>query len=163
MNSLIGVTSNRFYILILLFTIYTGLVYHFTGSTILFIVKLMMLNMIGLWLGLITVYRGNEMKTIVLTYLITGIVSATDLVYSYFTKGKLRIVRIIDLLTGFGHTYNHNFFGSVCAQALTIAVLLIIYKRIPKKNFYALLIIYSLGILISTSRMTILTVTVTLS
>ena len=161
-NSIIGITSNGFYILILLFTIYTGLVYFLTGSSILFVFKFLVLNLIGLWLGFITVHRGYGMKTIVLTFLITGIVSTTDLVYSYFSKGKLRIVRIIDLLTGFNHTFNHNFFGSVCAHALIIAVLLIIYKRIPKKIFYALLIIYSLGILVSTSRMTILTVTVTL-
>ena len=147
--------SNRFVILLLLFVVYSTIDYLMYGSSILITFRLLILNIVAFLLGFLTVYRGYQ-KTIIYTILITAIFSFGDIIYSYLVKGSLYFVKIIDLLIGGNLVYNHDFFGSMCAQGLVVVIVLYMTRQITKKNYYKLMVTFSLGILISTSRGAIL-------
>ena len=154
--------SNKFFSLILLFNLYTGIVYFLTGSSISIITRFLLLNFIALLVGYLTIRRGYGIKTIVLAFIITGIFCTGDLIFSFLFKGKKYIKRIVDYLLNNPTLLNHNFFGVMCGQALIIVFLLLIYKKMKKVPAYILITILSLGILMSTSRMAFLSVIVTL-
>ena len=154
--------SNKFLILIIAFSLYSAVIDFFSGASLLMIVRTIVLNLITLLIGFLTVINGHVKKTIVLAILITGVMSTVDLVYSYSYKNVLVIRRVIDLILGEHPAgMNHNFFGGLCGIALITLFIMIITKNISKKTSYALIIIFCAGIFLSTSRMTILTVSVT--
>jgi len=107
--------------------------------------------------------RGYGKKTIVLAILMAGLFSTADLVFSYFTTGSLIIYKIVDIfIIGEHLPFNHNFFGAICGYALITIFLLHLTKGINRFFSYPLIVIFVLGIMVSTSRMTFLSVFLTL-
>ncbi len=157
--------SNKFFILIILFSLYSAFIDFDSGYSLFITLKLFILNVVALLLGFLTVLRGYAKRTIVLAILVTGVFAFGDLVYAYAIEGSLLIKRIIDVIIS-GGTYwesmNHNFFGGLCGYALITVFLLFITKKIDKVIFFVLSIIFILGIIISTSRMTFLSLTITI-
>lgn len=157
-----GLFSNNFFILLLLFSIYTVLVDIFSNISLLSIVKTFILNFMVLLLGFLTVMNGYLWKTIVLAILITGLFGIVDMVYSYSYKSVIYIRRIIDLI--FSRQVggmNHNMFGGLCAMALITTLTLFLNKYISKRNFILLTLLFGFGVILSTSRMSLLTVIAT--
>ena len=124
--------SNKFFILIILFTSYSALVDYFNGISLFATSRALILNYTSLFIGFVTIINGYGKKTIILAILMAGIFSTGDLIFSYFVKGHLRIVKIIEFLLGIpSPTYNHNFFGGLCAFALITVFFLLINKKAP--------------------------------
>lgn len=158
-----GALSNRFLVFIIVFSIYSAIIDFSSNASLVMIVRTIVLNLITLLIGFLTVINGYAKKSIVLAILITGVMSTVDLVYSYSYKNVLVIRRVIDLILGEHPAgMNHNFFGGLCGIALLTLFIIIITKSINKKTAYVLIAIFCAGIFLSTSRMTILTVSVTL-
>lgn len=160
---IINSLSNKFFIIIIFFSLYVSLSDYFNATSLLKIIRLNILNFVALLLGFITIMRGQGKKTIVLAILMAGLFSTADLIFSYLTKGSLIIKRIVDVyITGEHLTFNHNFFGAICGHALITIFLLHLTKGINKIIAYSLIIIFVLGIMVSTSRMTFLSVFLTI-
>jgi O-antigen ligase len=121
--------------------------------------------MISLFLGFLVIINGYTKKTIVLAIIVTGIFATADLIYSYFVLGSLRVRRIIEhfLLGETLTTMNHGFFGELVGYALIITLLSLMTKNLKKSVGYTLIIVFSLGVLISTSRSTALSVILTIA
>ena len=158
--------SNKFFILIIVFSLYLALVDFFSNIQFFTIIRSLILNFTALLLGLITILNGYGKKTIVLAILIAGVFATGDLIYSYFVTGSLMIRRIVDVVFSdfvpSRDIMNHNFFGGLCGFALIIAFLLLITKNVNKIVALILLAVFTLGIIISTSRGTFLSVAFTL-
>ena len=156
--------SNKFFILLVIFSLYSSIVDFFSIVNLLVIVRLLILNYVALLLGFLTIVNGYGKKTIVLAILIAGLFSTGDLIYSYFIEGSLLIKRIVEVIISGGtawETMNHNFFGELCGIGFITTFLLLITKTANKIISFILLAVFSLGIMISTSRGTILSVIIT--
>lgn len=156
--------QQKFFILIILFSTYLAFVDLFNNVSLFVIVKFLILNIVTLLIAFLTIMNGKGIKTIVVAILITGIFATADLIYSYFVLGFLRVRRIIEhvILGQTLTTMDHNTFGKLIGYAFITAFLLIITKNLKKSFGYILIIIFGLGILISTSRGTILSVLLTI-
>ncbi len=155
--------TNKFFVMIIFISLYSSFVDYFSGISLLKLLRLNILNLVALMLGFITVYNGHGKKIIVLAIVMAGLFSTGDLIFSYFVKGGLLIKRVIDIIVGTLHQImNHNFFGAICGHALLISFLLLITKKTNKLIAFILIAIFTLGIVISTSRMTFLAVIATI-
>lgn len=157
--------SNKFLVLIILFSLYVLIVDLLNSGSLLKTVKSFILNIVALFIGFLTIYNGHGKKSIFLAIIIAGFFAVADLLYSYVVVGTLLIKKVIDVVITAGaswETWNHNFFGGLCGFALIITYLLLITKSVNKIIAYIFLIIFSLGIIISTSRGTFISVTLTL-
>jgi O-antigen ligase len=147
--------TNKFIVMILLFTLFSFLVDFFNGVKLSQSIKNDILNLVTFFIGFVTILSGKAKQTIIIGIFLAGIVSTSDLIFSYFYTGGLYVKRIVDILMGGINTrLNHNFFGEICGEALIVSVTLLIYQK--KKNilYLILTVVFLLGILISTSRMT---------
>jgi len=154
--------SNKLFILIIVFSLYSVVVDLINNVSLLIIIKLLVLNIVALLLGFLTIINGHGKKIIALAILISGIFATGDLIFSYFYRGALLVYKIIDVIIGKPAAYNHNFFGGLCGIALVTTFLLFITDNARKKTSYILFMVFMLGIIISTSRMTFLTTSTTL-
>lgn len=165
LDTLGGALSNRFIVLIIIFSLYTVLIDFSNGVGLLMIVRSLFLNLIAISIGFLSIINGQGKKTIILGILTAGVFAVVDLIYSYLVRGDLMIRRLTDvILSDFVPSrdiLNHNFFGELAGVALIVTFLLIITKNLSKSFGYLLFAIFSLGILISTSRSTTLSVFVT--
>ena len=153
---------NKFFVLIFLFTFYSVLIYFFTGSSLLIILRDLIQKLILLSIGYISVRQPNGKKFIAIGILCAGILCVGDLIFSHIVFGELYIVPLIDYIRGDYELRNYNFYASWCGVALILTIILFLSKNIGKLTSLILLIIFALGILISTSRMTFLTTAFTL-
>src|SRR3972149_508742 len=128
--------SNKFFILIIVFSLYSALVDFFADVSLIGIVRTLVLNFAALLIGFLTILHGYGKKTIVLAIIFAGIFATGDLIYSYAFRGALMIYKIIDFLMGISQPYNHNFFGELCGYALITVLLLFITKQITKLKFF---------------------------
>lgn len=157
--------SNKFLLIIILFSLYVLLVDLLNGASLLKTVKSFILNIVALFIGFLTIYNGFGKKSIFLAIIIAGFFAVADLLYSYVVVGTLLIKKVIDaVITGGAswETWNHNFFGGLCGSALIVTFLLLITKNVNKIIAYIFITIFSLGIVISTSRGTFISVALTL-
>lgn len=157
-QSLLG---NKFFILIVVFNLYSTAVDISMSVNILVIAKSLILNIAAMVIGFLTIINNYWKKSLVLVFLMVGLLSTSDLVYSYLVRGALVIYKIIEVVIGLPSAYNHNFFGELCGYAFLATFLLLVTKNINKIWAYLLLAVTSLGILISTSRGTLLSVMLT--
>ena len=92
--------------------------------------------------------------------LLAGLLCTGALIFSHIVFGQLYIVPIINYIMGDYSLLNYNFYANLCRLVLIVTLNLFLNKEIKKITSFILLIIFALGILISTSRMTLLSVAV---
>ena len=161
-NLILELISNKFFVLLLIFTFYTYLNFFLNQSSLLFIFRELIQKLILLFLGFIAIRELKGKKMIAIGILLAGLLCTGDLIFSHIVFGQLYIVPIINYIRGDYSLLNYNFYASGCGVALIITTILFVNKELKKITSFILLIIFALGILISTSRMTLLAVAVTL-
>ena len=160
---IINSLSNKYFILIIALSFYIIVIDVFNGIRITKTIKPMILNFSSLLIGFVTIINGYGKRTIILAICLTGVMAAADLVYSRSTLDILRVRRILVMIVKGGekNTLGHNFFAVLCGYSFIMTLSLLLVKHINKLVGISLLSICMFGILISTSRMTFLTVTIT--
>ena len=152
------------FILILIFEIYfISVTYGNTGSYLL-PMRLFVFQMIGLLLGFLAVYRGYAKETFLIVIIFTGILSTIDLTYSFAISSRLFVMKVLDVLikSQYETELNHNFFGMLNGIALVTVYVMLVAKQIKVSKGMLLVMIFGVGLLLSTSRGTLVTVFVTL-
>lgn len=156
--------SNYLFIYILLFELLFIAVTYGLTSAYKLPIRMFIFQMIGLVLGFLVVYRGYIKHTLFTVIIFTGILATIDLTYSFAVTSKLFVRRVFDVLlkTKYSTDLNHNYFGVLNGIALITVYVRLVSKQLTTKWAVMLIIIYGIGILLSTSRGTLVTVVVTL-
>ncbi len=153
--------TNRLFLLILFFGIYFAIVTYINTNSYLAPIRMFIFEEVGLLLGFITVYKGYAKKAFFSGIIFAGIFSTADLIYSYtISSGTFFNRRILDVLSksDFDAFLNHNVFGMLIGIAIVTTFMVAIIKQINKILSFLLFAIFGIGILISTSRGTLLAV-----
>ncbi len=127
------------------------------------LLKTTILLIVSLILGFIIIINGEGKKVFFNAIVLTGILSTIDILYSSMTYGTLNtksLIKVIlfkDLQGG-----NHNGIGFLCAIAIILVYIYFIRKQLSKKNSFILMFILGLGLLISTSRSSLIALLIVL-
>jgi len=147
-------------IIFLVLSFYTSYSYYGGLQNLL---KLNILLIVSLILGFIIVINGEGKKVFFNAIILSGILTTFDIIYSTMVYGQLQIRSFIKvLLLGDTTGGNHNAFGLICALALVLVYIFFIRKQIPKKISFILMFILSFGVLISTSRSSLIALLIVL-
>lgn len=153
---------NNVFLFLLVFEILLITITISNGFKFLKPVRMFVFQMIGFSLGFIAVYRGYTKQVFFTAIIATGIIGAIDLAYSYGTSSSsaLYVTRVLDvfLKSEYSTELNHNIFGLFNGIALCITYVMFISKQIRTKLSIVLILIFGTGILLSTSRATLITV-----
>jgi len=124
-------------------------------------VKLFFLLVVSIFLGFIIIINGQGQKVFLKGIVLAGIFSAIDLIWSTIKYGTLNIRSLLKttVLHESLHeynAYNHGFFALICCFAIVMLYVSHIKKQIPITISAPLILFLSLGVIISTSRSTII-------
>lgn len=144
---------NNIFMLILVFATYNLIITFFESENLIMTLRIMVFNIISVLLGFLVVANGYTKKVLITAVLAAGLFSTADLIYTYFVQGRLRIIRILDFISKSDFvTMNHNFFGMLSGLGLVVTYSLLVSREYNKILSVLLLGVFSLGLLISTSR-----------
>ena len=104
-------------------------------------------------------FNKNKDSILVISILLSGLASFSDLIYTYLLFDGFPVRRIISIIFSENQDINHNFLGYLCAASFIIVVFLIVshsYSKIVKNLLYLFLLVYLSGVMLSTSRSAIL-------
>ena len=123
--------------------------------------KLVFLLIVSIILGFIIIINGQGQKVFLKGIVLAGIFSTIDLIWSTIKYGTLNIRSLLKtvLLHESLHeweAYNHGFFALICCFAIVMLYISHIKKQTPLVISAPLILFLSLGVIISTSRSTIL-------
>jgi hypothetical protein len=152
--------SNYIFIYLFLFELFFVVLTYGVTNAYKLPIRLFIFQMIGLVLGFLAVYRGYIKQTFYATLILTGILATIDLTYSFAVTSKLFVRRVLDVLikTEYSTDLNHNYFGVLNGIALVTVYIMLVSKQIKTKWALILILIYGTGLLLSTSRGTLVTV-----
>jgi hypothetical protein len=126
------------------------------------------LLIISLLLGFIVIINGQGKKVFLYGIGLAGILTTIDILWSTIMFSSLQIrslFKVVLLRESFTeHTAsNHNPMGLICSYALILIFFSWIKKQTPKTISLPLLFFFSLGLLISTSRSSLIAVVIALT
>jgi O-Antigen ligase len=151
-----NIFRNRFFIMVIIFELLFLAVTYGTSNSYKSSIKEMIFRIIGLLLGALAVYRGYTKQVFFTVLVCVGLLATLDLIYSYSsrTQVSLRVTRVIDVFfkSEYKTDLNHNEFGMFNSLALLVTSIMVISSQINKKIGVGLLLIFSTGLLLSTSR-----------
>lgn len=145
---------NKFTIAIILFLL-SGIVVSLKTEGIIDVIKSSIVNIFFLLIGFVYSINKTDRRFVFYGVLLAGFICVFDLLFSQ-KIGSLRVTRIIDTMLNNNIDYNHNYFGLISGLSLVTTSLMIINKEGNKIILLFLSIIYTLGIILSTSRSSIL-------
>ncbi|MCP4971918.1 MAG: hypothetical protein GY932_15165, partial [Arcobacter sp.] len=157
--------TNQHFVLILIFGIYFISVTYIRTDVYKLPIRLFIFQIVGLLLAFVTVYNGHAKKAFLSAIIVTGVLSTADLVLTYFTSGHLFVTRFLDVLikSEYSTEMNHNFFGMLIGIAFITVYMISFTQKTKKIFFYSLFAVFALGIIVSTSRGTMLAVLVSVT
>lgn len=128
------------------------------------ITKVLLLTIISAYCGYYFYCRYNDYTIIKISIIISCFICFADLLFTYVVIGNFPVVRVIDVYMGGGGPeenieslrYNHNFYGLICGIGYAIVLNDYLHKKSTIKFEILLLPIFLLGIIMSTSRSSIL-------
>ena len=125
------------------------------------LVKLFFLIVVSIILGFIIIINGQGQKVFLKGIVLAGIFSTIDLIWSTIKYGTLNIRSLLKTLVLHESlheydAYNHGFFALICCFAIIMLYISHIKKQIPVIISAPLILFLSLGVIISTSRSTII-------
>lgn len=111
-------------------------------------------------------FKKGNLSVLKTSLILAGLICFSDLLYTYAVAGEFPVQRVflnlmnvpveLDEMGNTLEVYNHNFFGQVCGMCFIFLFNEFINNRIKSKLILALLPVMGLGILMSTSRSTLL-------
>ena len=117
---------------------------------------------IGTILGFIVTANNKGKNVFIYSIIISGLISAIDVFYSFLysnMSSSLNMVRVIDVLVFKNKIYyNQASLGMMCAMGFIYAYLFYIRKEFNRIISLLLMFILGMGVLLSTSRSTILSI-----
>ncbi len=114
--------------------------------------KLFTLNIITILIGFIIIKNNKEDGVFFYGFLFAGLLATIDLFFSRFFFGTLHVVRLLDFVRGQIEFFNHNAFGMIAGFGFLYVYLKLIHNEKNKFIFFPLLVILGLGLVLSTSR-----------
>ncbi|MBS1932845.1 MAG: O-antigen ligase family protein [Bacteroidetes bacterium] len=128
--------------------------------------KLYALTFISVYTGYHYFFKTGNMRYLKISLAIAGVICFSDLVYTYAVYGAFPVQRIYQMLLGipppiaangeYEEVINHNFYGLICGMSFVFILNDFINKKHPNKLILLLLPVMFLGILMSTSRSSLL-------
>ena len=153
---------DKYFYLLSFFILYSLVitVLNFTGSFGYLKESIIMFGV--LILGFVVGINPKGKNVFILAIIAAGFFTTIDLIYSYTVMDSFKSARVLDIIFFKNYTLiNHNRFGLVCGISLILTYLYFIKKKLTKLVALPLIVIYSLGLILSTSRGALLGVIVT--
>ncbi len=129
-------------------------------------IKSTFLTFISVYCAYYYLFLKGNMVILKTALLISGVICFADLLYTYAVAGEFPIQRIFLAVMHVPHEvtedgklaelYNHNFFGQVCGMTFVFLFNEFINDRIKHKLLLLLMPIMALGVMMSTSRSSLL-------
>jgi O-antigen ligase len=143
---------------VLVFLIYSALVSMNHELLSFEMLKQFFLMLVSAYCGYYFLYKNNGYFVLKTSLLLSGFICLADLTYTYAVAGEFPVQRIYIAITGGVNLENHNYFGYVCG----ISFVFLLQDFLEKKNnnkvvLFALPLMF-LGLIMSTSRSSILIV-----
>jgi len=161
-----GFIANSKILLIIGFTLYTILVTAFNDLLTAAFIKQSFLTLIAVYCGYFYYMKEGNMRYLKLSLILAGIICFSDLAYTYKVYGEFPVQRIYQWLLKVPieldedgkilEIINHNFYGLICGMAFVVILNGFINQKSPNKLILLLLPVMFLGVLMSTSRSTLL-------
>jgi len=124
------------------------------------------LTLIAVYTAWFYFFKRGNLSLLRISLIISGLICFADLLYTYMVAGDFPVQRVFlvlmkvpteyDEMGNVLEIYNHNFFGQICGMCFIFLFNEFINKRIQNKFTLLLLPIMGLGVLMSTSRSTLL-------
>lgn len=153
-------------LMIVAFVSYTVLITAMYDLTTQQFVKQTGLTLIAVYTAWYYYFKRGNLSILTTSLVISGVICFIDLLYTYAVVGDFPVQRVflvlmkvpveLDEMGNVKEIYNHNFFGQICGMCFIYLFNEFINNRIKNKLVLALLPVMGLGILMSTSRSTLL-------
>jgi hypothetical protein len=161
-----GFLFNSKILLIIVFTIYTFIVTAFHDLVTAAFIKQSFLTLIAVYCGYYYYMKRGDMLYLKISLILAGFICFFDLAYTYSAYGEFPVQRIYQMLLKIPieldedgkiiEIINHNFYGLICGMSFVVIINEFINQNSPKKYILLLLPVMFLGVLMSTSRSTLL-------
>ena len=152
--------------LIVIFTLYGITITAFNDLLNADVIKTAALTLISMYCGWYYFFAKGNMSYLRTALIISGFICFFDLVFTYGYYGQFPVQRIYQFLLKvpipvdekgeFVEVINHNFYGLICGMGFVYLLNEFINKDNPKKTVLLILPVLFLGVLMSTSRSTLL-------
>ena len=152
--------------LIIVFTVYAIIITAFYDLLNADVIKTSALTFISMYCGWYYYFQRGDMKYLRIALIIAGFICFFDLVFTYGYYGEFPVQRIYQFLLKmpipvdekgeYVEVINHNFYGLICGMGFVFLLNEFINKDNPKKTVLLILPVLFLGVLMSTSRSTLL-------
>lgn len=157
-------SSKAIYIFLFLFyTVLVTMAYDLMDATF---IKTIGLTAISVYCGYYYFCKKGDYTFLKISLILSGLICFSDLIYTYSAVGKFPVQRIylkllnipvaVDDKGDFIEVINHNFYGLICGMCFVFLIHEFINKRDAGKLILFLLPIMFLGVLMSTSRSSLL-------
>ena len=161
-----GFITNSNILLIIGFTLYTILVTAFNDLITASFIKQSFLTLIAVYCGYYYYMKEGNLRFLKISLILAGLICFLDLGYTYKEYGQFPVQRVYHWLMKVPIEYdedgniveiiNHNFYGLVCGMSFVVILNGFINSKSPNKLILLLLPVMFLGVLMSTSRSTLL-------
>ena len=149
--------KEKYFHLIIIFLITSLFVTLFYHVDVISEIKSFVLLSVSLILGFIVTVNQKGSKVFIYSILAAAIFSTIDILYSFGWMGSIHITRLIDyFFTKVPQSINFNYPGLLCGLGFIYSYLFYIRKEFNKIISLSLMILLSMGIVLSTSRSTLL-------
>lgn len=158
--------SNHGMLMIVIFISYTILITALNDLVTDQFIKQTGLTIIAVYNAYYYFFKKGNLNVLKTSLILAGLICFSDLLYTYAVAGEFPVQRVflnlmnvpveLDEMGNTLEVYNHNFFGQVCGMCFIFLFNEFINNRIKSKLILALLPIMGLGILMSTSRSSLL-------
>ena len=147
--------KDKYFVLLIVFIFYSLciLIARFYNLEDLTLVKTNLILIGSLVLGFIVGMNPKGKNVFIIAIITSGIFASIDLIYTYIVYGDNSPVRVINVICyNDTTTINYNYHGMLIGIALVYSLLLFFRKIISKYVFFFLMLIYTIGIVLTTSR-----------
>ncbi len=155
-------TIGIYIFLFLFYTVLVTMAYDLINANF---IKTVSLTLISVYCGYHYFFKTGDYTYLKISLILSGLICFSDLVYTYAAVGKFPVQRIymqllkipvaVDDNGDFIEVINHGFYGLICGLCFVVLLNEFIYSRTTKINLLLLPLMF-LGVLMSTSRSTLL-------
>jgi hypothetical protein len=156
-------TEARFIIFFIFYTVLVTIAYDLVDTAF---IKTSGLTAISVYCGYHYFYKKRDYTYLKISLILSALICFSDLIYTYSVIGKFPVQRIYQSLLNtplavddkgdYVEVINHNFYGLICGMCFVFLLNEFINKRTANKITLLLLPLMFLGVLMSTSRSTLL-------
>ena len=147
--------TDKYFYLLLCFIFYSLaiLLARFYGTDELLLIKNNLILIGSLLLGFLVGINPKGKNVFIIAIITSGLFAALDLFYTYKVYGDNSPVRVLNVIFYNDTTsINYNYHGMLLGISLVYSLLLFFRKQISKYIFFLLMLVFTLGIVLTTSR-----------